>query len=219
MSDVDAPRGRTRPAVETCRGVTLGDAARGLLREGIAAGPYVESLIGAGELPDGVKVMARLLTKREAVWWACRCAREAADPAPGARAGAAIGAAERWVVEQDEEARRAAMPAAEAAGLGTPAGCAAAAAFWSGGSLGPPEIAPIPPGEHLTARGVEGAVLIAVIQIGPERADRTYRRFLAWGFEVADGVNRWNEPEAAAIPQPVGRVAPRRAPRVPDSWE
>ena len=219
MSDGVAPQDRPRSAAEACQGVALGDGARALLREGMAARPYIEALIGAGESLDAVKVLARLLAKREAVWWACRCAREAAGPAASNGVKAAIAAAERWVVEQDEEARRAAMPAAEAAGFGTPAGCAAAAAFWSGGSLGPPEIAPIPPGEHLTARGVEGAVLIAAVLIGPERTGETYHTFLAWGFEVADGVNRWNEPQATTPQERSGRVAPQKAPKVLDSWE
>ena len=218
MTDV-APHRPPRSAAETCQGVALGDGARALLRDGMAARPFIESLTQSGEFLDALKVMARFLPKREAVWWACRCAREAAGPSPTPTVAGAIAAAERWVVDQTEDARRAAMPAAEAAGFGTPAGCAAASAFWSGGSLGPPEIAPIPPGEHLTPRGVEGAVLIATVQIGPERTNQTHRTFLAWGFEVADGVNRWGGPKPISAPEPAGRVAPQKPPRVLDSWE
>jgi hypothetical protein len=146
-----------------------------------------------------------LLPKREAVWWACLCAREGcgADLAPAA--GAAVLASERWVAEPIEENRRAAMAAAEAATFGTPAGCAALAAFLSGGSLGPPNVEPIPPGEDLTARAVAGAILLAAVVREPEKAPQKFQSFLARGLEVLHGSNRW---EDAAPRAQEGRARP-----------
>jgi hypothetical protein len=95
------------------------------------------------------------------------------------------------VSDPSEENRRQAMPAAEQATFGTPAGCAAVAAFWSGGSLGPPNVPPIPPGEYLTAHGVAGAIMLAAVSSEPEKAPEKYRSFLALGIEVGNGKQPW----------------------------
>jgi hypothetical protein len=143
--------------------------------------------------PEWLRLVARTLSKREAVWWACQCVRQVYGPEPPARVTTALAAAEAWAAEPSEEHRRAAFAAAEAAGTGTPAGCAAVAAFWSGGSLGPPNVPAIPPAEHLTAQGAAGAVLLAGVLTEPEKAGEKYRRFLALGSDVARGQNRWQE--------------------------
>ncbi len=90
-------------------------------------------------------------------------------------------------------ARRAAQAAAEVAGLEAPAGCAAMAAFWSGGSLGPPNVPVVPPGDTLTAHGAGGAVMLAAVKREPEKAAERHRKFIAMGMDVAGGTNRWKE--------------------------
>src|SRR5262249_46204494 len=129
--------------------------------------------------------------KRKAVWWACLCSRQVYGTSPPPVIAGALQAAEKWVTGPSEEHRRAAFAAAEAAGFGTPAGCAAVAAFWSHGSLGPPHVATIPPGDYLTARGVAGAVMLAAVLTDPEKAADKNRRFMALGVDVANGNNRW----------------------------
>jgi hypothetical protein len=97
------------------------------------------------------------------------------------------------VADPTEENRRAAHAAAEAAGLAHPAGCAAMACFWSGGSLAPANLPVVPPGEHLTAHGAAGAVMLAAVT-EPAKAAERQARFLALGLEVAAGTRRWKEP-------------------------
>ncbi|MCI0461363.1 MAG: hypothetical protein L0Z62_30815 [Gemmataceae bacterium] len=152
--------------------------------------------------PEAVRLVAQALPKREAVWWACQCVRQAGGPQLPATAAAALGAAEKWAADPSEDNRRSAFAAAQAVGFGTPAGCAAVAAFWSGGSLGPANIPPIPPAEHLTAQGVAGAVLLAAVLHEPEKAGEKYRRFVALGKEVAGGKNRWQEAHANRRSEP-----------------
>src|SRR5207302_301373 len=120
-------------AVEVCKRIAPGEAAKGLLREGLNARQYLDLLTENGLLPDAVRFLAQVAPKREAVWWACRCARSVAGAEPPAQAAAALKAAEKWAADPSEDNRRAAQAAAEAAGAETPAGCAALAAFWSGG--------------------------------------------------------------------------------------
>jgi hypothetical protein len=180
-------------ASEVCACFTPGDEARALLRDGLTPGQFLDVLVQAQHFPDAVAFLAHALPKREAVWWACRCARQAAAAAPlTPPADAALQAAEAWVADPAEPNRRKAHAAAEAAQLSTPAGCAALAAFLSGGSLAPPEVkTPVPPGEHLTARIVAGSVQLAAVATAPEKAPEKFRAFIALGRDVASGKNQW----------------------------
>jgi hypothetical protein len=193
MSSNGLAKVTAKTAAEVCKHFPLDEEAKKLLRDGLTPAQFLTALIEKQQFPDAVRFLAHALPKREAVWWACLCARAVAGSNLPPPIAAALQAAEKWVVDPSEENRRAAMPAAEAAEFKTPAGCAAVAAFWSGGSLGPPNVPAIPPGEYLTAHGVAGAVMLAAVQSEPEKAPEKYRKFLAQGIEVANGVNRWKE--------------------------
>ena len=186
------------------RGLQLEDAAQALLREQQTPRQYLDALTDAGHFPDAVRFLAAALPKREAVWWACQCARAARGNALAEPAAAALAAAEKWVADPSDANRRAAFTTAEPAGIGTPEGAAAVAAFFSGGSLAPPNLPAVAPGEHLTASSVAGAVLLTAVLTEPEKAAEKYRRFLSLGLDVNEGVNRWKE----ALPAPT--AAPRR---------
>src|SRR5690606_25846941 len=128
-------------------------------------------LAAAGHWLDAIAFLARALPKREAVWWACMCARvtappaeEAASPegdvagpaAAGRGPARALAAAEAWVYKPSEENRRECEAAAHAAQFDSPESWAAIAAFWSGGSVAPPGGPVVPPGEDLAPRAVAG---------------------------------------------------------------
>jgi hypothetical protein len=83
------------------------------------------------------------------------------------------------------------MAVAQKAELDTAAGCAGLAAFFSGGSLAPPDAAPVPPGEFLAAKAVSGAVIFAAVAKQPERAPERFRSFVAQGVEVTNRVKLW----------------------------
>jgi hypothetical protein len=178
-------------AAEVCQNLKLGDEARSLLRDGLTPPRYLDALLKEQHFIDAVNFLAHALPKREAVWWACQCARLAASSsAPPVTE--ALRAAEQWAADPSEGNRRKAKTAADAAQLSTPAGCAALGAFLSGGSLAPPEIeTPVPPGEHLTARIVAGAIQLAAVMPPPDKAPERFREFLALGQDVAAGINRW----------------------------
>src|SRR5258705_5749953 len=99
-----------------------------------------------GQIEDAVTFCAYLLPRREAVWWACRCARASSGHFAGDSAAALL-AAEAWVKEPDDERRQATLE------LGTRGHCDDAltlvplAAGWAGGLLGPgPHLSiPMPP--------------------------------------------------------------------------
>jgi hypothetical protein len=202
--------GLEQPATEVCSRFQLGDAARSLLQDGQKTRAFLQSLVNAKQFVDAIKVLAHAVAKREAVWWACQCCREGAAGKQPPKILAALEAAEHWAADPTEENRRATYAAAEGAGFDTPAGCAALAAFYSGGSLGPPNVPVIPPGEWLTAHAAAGAIQLAVATGPPSEVAPTYQEFLACGLAVADGANPWKAPPAAAASKPVPNASRAR---------
>jgi hypothetical protein len=182
-----------KTAAEVCQHCPLGEAAQKLLCPELTPSQYLAALMEQQLDLDAIRFLAHALPKREAVWWACLCVRSARGITPPA-AAAALHEAEKWAADPSEDNRRAAMSAVEAVGLSDPAGCVAAASFWSGGSLVPPNLPVVPPGEYLTAHGVAGAVLLAAVLTEPARASEKHRAFLKLGLEVASDANRWKEP-------------------------
>src|SRR5262249_59462974 len=127
--------------------VRLEPQAAALLTAQHTPAQFVALLVEHGHAADAARFAAFALPRRRAVGWACRCVRQTLAPeAPG---WAAIQAAQRWASEPTEENRRSALAAAEGAGFGTAAGCCAAAAFWSGGSMAPAGLPLVPPAGHL----------------------------------------------------------------------
>ncbi len=180
-----------KTAAEVCKLFPLGDEAKKLLRDGMAPRPFLDALIEKQQFPDAVRLLAHALPKREAVWWACLCARQAHGASPPPPIGPALTAAEKWVSDPSDDNRRAAHAAAQAGATGSPAGCAALAAFFSGGSLAPANLPAVPPGETLTAQAAAGAVLLAGVLAEPQKSVDKYRKFLALGVDVGNGVNKW----------------------------
>jgi hypothetical protein len=194
MTDELLKRLSSTAVVQAARVSTLSNEALALIPAEPTAGAFLDALIAKELFVDASKFLAHAMPKRESVWWAYLCVQQSQGiSAAEAKVIAALEAARRWVVEPDEENRRAAGAAADAVGLGLPAGCTAMAAFWSGGSLGPPEFQSVPPPDDLTPRGVSGAVILAVVGVKPESAAVRFRQFIALGLEVLNGMNRWEE--------------------------
>jgi hypothetical protein len=181
-------------AAEVCERVKLGDAARGMLHDGMSPRQYLGLLIERGMHTDAIRFLAHALPKREAIWWGCLCAEQVLAQNPSSAVGSALGLARAWVIDPTDNHRRAALPAAEAAEFGSPAGCLALAVYFSGGSLGPPQFQAVPPGEHLSAHMVTCALTLAAVISEPEKAPEKYATFLDLGLEIADGRRRWPHP-------------------------
>lgn len=181
-----------KTAQEVCKLFPLGDESKALAKDGQTPKQLIDLLAEKQQWPDAIKLLAHALPKREAVWWACLVARQTygtTNVPP--KIAAAIAAAEKWVSDPSENNRQATFPAAEAAELGNPAGCAAIAAFWSGGSLAPPTAPVVPPGELLTAHGVSGGIVLAAVMNEPQKSAEKFKKFLALGVDVASGANKW----------------------------
>src|SRR5260221_1913540 len=69
---------------------------------------FLRTLVAAGKIEDAVTFCSYLLPRREAVWWACGCARALLRNRAEDRAAGLL-AAEAWVEEPDDERRQAAL--------------------------------------------------------------------------------------------------------------
>ncbi|HYE35614.1 DUF6931 family protein [Methylocaldum sp.] len=184
FTKVTAPR-----AASVCQDIDLDEAARRLLSPEGSPADFLRLLMENALYPDAVKFLARALPKRESTWWACLCARTALGDGQAPEALKPVELAEQWVYKPSEEHRRLAFTAAEAHQFQGPASWAAMAAFWSGGSMAPPEAPAVPPADNLTGKAVAGAVMLAAVQVEPEKAPAKYRRFLEQGIDIACGGN------------------------------
>ena len=189
MGGTSAPINSRTVAIATV--AELGEEAMALLRPDLHPLDFVALLMEKALFPDAVRFVAHALPKREAVWWGWVCARRAAGENPPPKIKAALDTTERWIAQPNEDNRRLAMAAAEKAELGTAAGCAGLAAFFSGGSLAPPDAPPVPPGEFLAAKAVAGAVIFAAVAKEPEKAPEKFRSFVAQGVEVTTRLKLW----------------------------
>jgi hypothetical protein len=169
----------------------LGDEAMALMKPELHPLDFVAKLMDKQLYPDAVRFVAHALPKREAVWWAWISARRGAGEHPPPKIKAALEATEKWIAQPTDENRRAAKAAAEVAQLGTAAGCAGLAAFFSGDSLAPPDCPAVPPGPYLTAKAVSGAVNFAAMSGDPNQAPEKFKSFVAQGVDVTKRIKLW----------------------------
>jgi hypothetical protein len=153
-------------------------------------------LEAAGFASEAVRVMAHSLPKREGVWWACMCAANTMPDDLPASDRLARETAELWVRQQKDEQRRTAMAHAEAGGFQSPEAWSGVAAFWSGDSLSPVGMPPVPPPPQATGGAVCGAVALSAVRGDLKRHAERLKRFLESGRNIAAGGPGRMPPEA-----------------------
>ncbi len=159
-----------------------------VLLQGIEdAATALDRLEAAGKWAEAIRLVAQALPAREAVWWGCMCVRAVPDPESEPTDLAALDAAERWVRKPDDTHRRAAMDIAQQGGMRTPESWVASAVFWSGGSIAPPNAAPVSAPEHVSGISIAGAVQTVGYRRHPDRAAARFARFLAAARDIATG--------------------------------
>jgi hypothetical protein len=172
---------RAEPVAELLSRVRLEDAAKPIVAGAKNARGAVDALVGNKQITEALKVLAAALPPQPAVRWAVRCVRQTGDLSKGDEA--ALSAAERWCAEPTEQNRREAQAAAERLEYGTAAAWAAVSAFWSGGSMAPPNVPAVPPPPDLMPQAVFGALSLAAVAQGGDKADEMKQRFLSFGLE------------------------------------
>lgn len=183
-----------RTPADVCRAAELGDEALKLLDEHTDAKQFVERLVAGGQPRLAIAWLAHALPERPAVWWAWFCARHAHGEAPPQPIVDALEAIKTWIAEPTDANRRKAMRHGEAVKFDVPAGCAALAAFFSGGSIGPPDRDAVPPPPNVAGKIISGCVLLSAVFTEPEKADDKLKEFARHGLEVADKTQLWTAP-------------------------
>ena len=146
---------------------------------------FLRTLVAAGKIADAVTFCAYLLPRREAVWWACGCARALLGRIADDRATGLV-AAEAWVNEPDDERRQAALE------LGTRGHCddaltwVALAAGWAGGLLGSGPHLSIPMPPYMTARATHAAILISASNVKRDQRPAYLQACVADGARLAE---------------------------------
>ncbi len=179
-----------KTAAEICQKCPLTPAAAPLLRADMKPKQFLDLLIEKKHFADAVRFQAHSMPKREAIWWACLCSRSEKGVATPAPVAAAQQAAEAWVASPSDEKRRAAHAAAQVAGVGTPVGLTCEAIFFSEGSMGPAEYAPVLAPEGLSATTAGNAIVLAAVA-DAAKIEPKFRQFLTIGSDVAAGKNKW----------------------------
>ena len=157
----------------------------------------IDHLAREGKFLDALRLRAYLLTKREAVWWGCKCVTEELDePLPTAQA-AALEAACAWAEDPDESSRRLAEERAAKAKYSGVGATLALSAFWSDGSIAPEGNPEVRPDDRLTSQGVAAALISAAYLGSPNKAPPRIHAFLAKGKDIADQKIRLPETSSA----------------------
>lgn len=165
-------------------------------KEGEAGKPpaaYFDHLRQTGREIEAVKFLGQALPRLEAVGWAARAVRDL-EPEGLDRnrpEGKALRAALLWLADPTETRRRAAFDASEACDTSSPESLAAKAAFFSGGSIAPPDAQPLPAPRDAAGRFASGAVMLAAarrrdMNASLKRALDAGARIAADGLEAAD---------------------------------
>lgn len=175
----------------------VSDDAKQFVEAAADGGALVQALTENGKATEAVKVIAAALPPREGVWWAWVSARHAAQFAtpggsPAPVVTEALAAVEQWIANPDDERRRAAWAAGERAGFESPAGCAAAAVFFTAGSVAPADVTPIPPPAGIDRMLVGNAVALAAAA-NPDLFEALAGAYIAQGLEVVKQLGGWEK--------------------------
>ena len=194
----------TRPSTPTDPSVAwlverahLSDDVAPLAAASADGAALVQALVADGKMPEAFRVIAAALPPREGVWWAWVSARHATRLAaeggePPAALTAALSAVEQWIANPDEDRRRAAWAAAQAAGLETAAGCAAGAVFFTSGSVAPPDVTIVPPPAGIDRMLTGNAVGLAAAA-HPQHFEALAGAYMAQGLEVVKQLGGWDK--------------------------
>jgi len=179
----------TVPAL--CARFKLDAAVAALARAEHDPPAFLAALVDAEQYAGAVSFLAHSLPQREAIWWAWTCARRTAPAERPPAVDLALDATERWLAQPTEANRRPTLDRAEEAGLTSAAGCAALAAFLSGGSIAPAGSPDVAAPEFAAARAVAGSVILSAVSPPPKDAPERFRQYIAQGLEVARRIKLW----------------------------
>lgn len=165
------------------------EKALDLLQPTFTPEQYINKLVEKEYYADSIIFLAHGLPKREAIWWACLCAKVVTSKETKADDIASLTMAEKWVYEPDDKKRRMCGTLAEKGEYKSAQNWVAAAVFWSGGSITKEDDPAMEPAPYLYAHAVSGAILNAVGMSDVDDIDSQFLKFINHGLNIAAGGN------------------------------
>lgn len=146
---------------------------------------FLKSLSARQSFDDAVAFCAHLLSRREAVWWACGTVRDfLGDAMQGQITG--LVAAETWVHEPSDSNRLQALQVGTRSDNSDPLTWLALGAGWSGGMLSSIPKPPVPMPPYLTGRAVRIAILLSARALALAERPARMRACIAEGLRLAE---------------------------------
>ena len=180
---------QTEYAKDLVKHFELEDDGKSIFKEELKTIEFLELLISNKFYMDAINLLSHSLPKREAVWWACICAKKHKKSVNDELYNKALAAAEKWVYDPSEKNRRVAEFYAEKSQYESAASWVAAAAFWSGDSIMPEGEPVVAPAQYLYSHAIRGCIITCVgMDDGTEPDDR-YKTYLTHGINIAKGGN------------------------------
>jgi len=162
------PKQQARSVAELIQHAALSDEAKSKLRPEASPSAFMRELVSEGLMVDAVRFLAQAIGPARAVAWALACLRELRAE----KDGTAIAIFDAWVADPSDANRRAAADASEEG----PEKSLGLAIFFSGGSIAPPDVNPVPPPAHVAEKLAAGAIMLAVVAEKPDQAAERYQR-------------------------------------------
>jgi hypothetical protein len=159
--------------------IGLSPAGIGLAAKQQPIEEFGDALLEAGLLKDALRWQAHRLPKPQAVLWAASCIEQQQTELGAAVQHASFNAAVDWAHAPTEDNRRVVAELAEQAEWEGVGGVLAAAAAWSGGSLGPDDQPEVPPDQRLTGRCIAIALMLVDCQGDADKSLARQESFLA----------------------------------------
>lgn len=179
----------TKLAKDLVKHFDLDDDAKDLFDENLKTTEFLDVLMSNELYMDAITLLSHSLPKREAVWWACICAKKHQKEVNDELFSQSLAAAEKWVYDPTEKNRRLAEFYAEKGQYETAAAWVAAAVFWSGDSIMPEGEPAIAPAEYLYSHAVRGCIITCVGMNDKLSINDSYKNYLEHGLNIAKGGN------------------------------
>ena len=158
-----------------------------LLKPDMRPEAYIEVLSSAEKWMDAVAVMACALPKREAVWWACLCARLMNGLSENKEEILALKTAEKWVYKPTEKNRKKAFLRAQASDEPSAGTLSCIAVAFSGGKLALSKDQGVDLDASVFAETVGAVVMISASENDGLHINQRLKQFLHNAKDIACG--------------------------------
>jgi hypothetical protein len=165
----------------------LSEEALALIREDLGPSRYVDLLESQGLFKDAIHFLTHGFPIHLTIRWGCGCSRELLSIKQIEEWKASLQAADNWLNAPGDQTRWDARNAAEKSNMSSPIDLIAMAAFFSGGSIAPPDAPATLPPPYLASKLAGGAIQMVVLAQHPEKAAERYRRTLQISREIVKG--------------------------------